>query len=248
MNNPSNPLMQNRELEKRLLDCAGYKVYAQMRTLEQSYYIFQRNHSELISALQIMQDPHMSLGLWNEKNRDKLQAFQVEVTRLLHNFLAAVKSLVDHTRILLVQELYNGDPFLPELTAKIKSQFADSELSHFVQDFRNYILHNALPMTSANRHYERGKLPDNSIQLDIVELRKWNRWSKPSKKYLSQLNDKKKIHEISEAYVKLVVEFHVWLKKRQEEIHKKEFDEMKALNTIYEKALGQYPSHVTLRK
>jgi hypothetical protein len=223
-------------LQRNLLGCPGYKVYAHMRTLDQSVYIFQRNYAELLAALDSFQRPEAVIVFWAEKNRDKLHSFHVEVSRLLHNFLASVKSLVEQTRILLVQGLYEDNAFKDELTARIKAQFDDSELSHFVQDLRNYILHKGLSMTTAQLQWKKEEpVIDSSIQLDITKLRKWDHWSKPGAKHLNTLGDKAALSEIVQAYAKLVLEFDHWIRERQEDIHKKEFDEMRNLNAEYEK-------------
>lgn len=228
-------------LQRKLLGCAGYKIHRYVRALDQSTYIFERNYAELVGALKTFQRPDAIMVFWAEKNRGKLQAFQIEISRLLHNFLASVKSLVEHTRILLVQELYKDNRFKDEIRARIKSQFDDSDLSHFVQDLRNYILHKGLPMTAAQLQFTKDAPNfDSSIQLDIDALREWDRWSKPSMKHLNSLGKTSSLFEITESYSNLALSFNKWIKHRQEELHKNEFEEMNAIKTEYEKLRARY--------
>ncbi len=50
------------------------------------------------------------MAVWREDNRAKLANFIDEVTRLLHNFLARAKSLVDHTRV-FTDDMYEDHGF-----------------------------------------------------------------------------------------------------------------------------------------
>jgi hypothetical protein len=100
------------------------------------------------------------------------------------------------------------------------------------------MVHKGLPLTSTRLMFRLGitsetnKL-DSFVMLKIKNLRNWKKWSenKKAKEYLETLDDTVRLDEIVESYRLLVVEFYKWFDKRQEEIHKKEFEEVKRLQS-----------------
>ena len=67
-----------------------------------------------------------------------------EVNRLFHNFLSSAKTLIEHTRIFMDTHFKNTS-VNKEYTHKIKMEFSQDDLSRFIQDLRNYMLHQGLP-------------------------------------------------------------------------------------------------------
>src|SRR5215204_3590730 len=76
----------------------GWIVARKMEQLGRSYYIFKANYDELAESIWQIKLPS-SLPLWGDDSVKEMEQFLNEVTRQLHNFVAAAKTLVDHTRI-----------------------------------------------------------------------------------------------------------------------------------------------------
>src|SRR5437773_2418120 len=93
------------ELVKRLEASEGAWIGTQIRRLHISYLIFQGNYTELKNALDTFRQPATGLVLFIPDNQTELEAYQHNVIRQLHNFLASAKTLVDHMRD-IVREVF----------------------------------------------------------------------------------------------------------------------------------------------
>ncbi len=102
------------------------------------------NAQELIEIARRMNDPDEGIRLMSVANREAGSQTHREVTRRVHNFVAAALTLVEHTRIFM-RKNYSDTPILDRYQTKIDADFKDEPLVQFVQNLRNYILHNGLP-------------------------------------------------------------------------------------------------------
>jgi hypothetical protein len=128
------------ELSDQIKATKGYRIQARIRDLRGSYYVFEGNYVWLVRALDHFGREEVSVRLWSEDNRAKLASFIDEVTRLLHNFLAGAKSLVDHTRV-FTDDMYEGHAFKKVYQDKVDRDLKHSPIVCFVQNLRNYVLH-----------------------------------------------------------------------------------------------------------
>lgn len=177
------------------------------------------------------------MELWRGDNREELDKFMNEVARLFHNFLAAAKTLVDHTRV-LKNEMYEGQDFEKIYQKKLESDLSSSPVVRFVQDFRNYVLHKQLPITSAVFSISGGedgtiKDFDSTIKLDVNRLREWKKWMSQSQIYLDALEDKAKIKDVAEQYEAAIRSFYHWFGDQQKKLHLTEFEELSRLEAQY---------------
>lgn len=224
-------------LGKAIEASRAFEVNRRQTSLQITYYVFSRNMAELEAHLLAFRDPRMQ-ELWNVKRRNDLHQYLREVTRHLHNGLAAAKTLVDHTRV-TADELYEGTDFADEYATKVKATFNASTLSHFVQDLRNYVLHKELPAAQAHLQYTSGRAADGemrgtpsldlSIRLNVAELKTWQGFTKPARAYIDTLPDQVDLLNIVSQYKTLVEGFYQWFGRRQVEIHAKDVEEVRPL-------------------
>ena len=139
--------------------------------LKTSFYVFERNFTDLISLLEI-DDPKIALRIWNVKNRYGINALLLETTRLLHNFVASVMSLRDHSNRFR-DKLFIKHPFYNEYNEKVKSCFKDKPVVQFIQDLREYCLHRTLPVVGASFSLDDYK---HITHLEKSALLKWKKW------------------------------------------------------------------------
>jgi hypothetical protein len=222
-------------LKEQIESSEGWKIEAGTRNLGTSYYIFMSNYNQLKNGLELF-DSKASSKLWAIKNRDKMDLFQTEIIRLFHNYLASVKSLVEHTRI-IVREIHGSNEFSRECELKIKEIFGNSTLSHFIQDLRNYILHKGIPRIFARMKPRESMKSEvtSSIMLELSSLRSWDGWKAKSKEYLNDAKDDLNLYEIIVAYGSLVIDFYNWFLKRQEELFKEELEITQKIKDEYNK-------------
>ena len=114
----------------KLQNTEGWRISKRIEHLGISAYIFKTNHDELVQRIEYFKRPEAML-LWDVRNRDQMPDYLKEVTRLLHNFVASAKTLVDHTRI-IAREMYENTDFWKEYEAQIAQRLASNPLVQFV--------------------------------------------------------------------------------------------------------------------
>ena len=154
------------------------------------------------------------------------------MVRLVHNYLAAAKTLIDVTRK-LINDWYRKTDFIIEYKEQIKARFTDNKLAGFIEDLRNYALHYSLPITSLRITFNNDPLPNEQTErvtfyFEKATLQQWKNWSK-GKEYLRIANDEIVIEEFVDKYYQEVLSFHGWMHKRLEEKHK---DDLRWLNEM----------------
>jgi len=225
------------KLEEQMKATEGFRLHLKIRALRNSYYVFEANYRNLSVALDRVGKIENLTTLWAVDNRDKLDRLLAEITRLLHNFLAGAKTLVDHTRV-FKNDVYKGKGFEKVYQAKVDRDLVDSPVVSFVQDLRHYALHKQLPITSAELSFqgsEGGTIKDydSTIKLDVNSLREWDRWRVKSRIYLDALDNKVKIKEVAEQYEAAIRSFYQWFGEQQNQMHRVEFEELSNLETQY---------------
>jgi hypothetical protein len=230
------------DLDEQIKATEGYRIQAKIRGLRGSYYVFESNYLWLVRALDYFGREEVSMELWRLDNRTKLGSFIDEVTRLLHNFLASAQSLVDHTRV-FKNKMYKGHTFKKVYQDKVDRELKHSPIVCFVQDLRNYVLHKQLPIASAQLSLKGGGGTitelDNTIKLDVNELREWNKWKPESRVFLDSLDDKVQIREVAEKYEGAIRAFYQWFGEQQTQVHRSEFAKLSRLETQCEQVMQE---------
>ncbi len=216
------------------------QLEVKIRALDRSRYVFNQNYSQLRNLLLVEKDTEQALKLWDGKNQDAHDAYRLEATRLFHNFVVSVKSLIDHSRI-LYNDLYKENNKFPDYQKEITTRFIENPFAQFVEDLRDYSLHFKLPPIFSEITYKSDPpRMECGTRLDIRALENGFNWSSPAKKYLeeqkikikssSQIGDNMSLNllVLIEEYYSIVVDFHKWLLTRQNEIHSEEFGRLGA--------------------
>src|SRR6266496_4224101 len=123
----------------------GYKADLDWQALQRMHAILGGNFNELMNALdRPSSNPDLALELIQNVRPPNVRTdFFLTLDRLLHNFLASVASLIDHTRNIVRH--YQSTTFAGEYERRV-GQLADAPLPSFMKDFRNYLLHYRLPL------------------------------------------------------------------------------------------------------
>lgn len=220
-------------LSLQVYQSEAYQIYTRFQTFAGNYFVFERNYQELNKLLSAAQDPKTFLDLWIQSKIPEMVIVIRELTRLLHNFLASAKTLVEHTRA-LVDDWYKGTEFAEEYQKEIQKRFIGNPITGFVEDLRNYSLHFRLPFTGAIVRFVEDPTtkefePNQSFILPKAELMKWQNWSNKGKVYLESANEEISIQQIVDMYFQDVSSFHSWMLQRLEDIHSEDLrwlDEM----------------------
>lgn len=189
------------ELQKRITSHPGKLIFDALRVYDMSKFILDGNSIQLRQLICILEDPKDPAQIGGIDRRSHLQWLFGDVNRHFHNFLTSITTLVDHTRNLMKKDFVKPE-HRQEYQLKVKAVFATDPLTQFLQDFRNYITHYAIPhigleekISSTNAVPEPIKL---FIDLDHLETR-FN-WSSPSRKFIEMNRPKMRMLKLVDDY------------------------------------------------
>jgi hypothetical protein len=229
------------QLFEELHSSAGMEYLNRRKRRDFTYNIFRGNYSELKKLCAVVEDPEIGIKLMSQSNQDQGNKAHMEVMRLFHNFLAAAKSLVDHTRV-FVDHYYEGTSFKVAYTNKLKNEIAEDSLMKFIHDLRNYMLHRGLPNGSmslfvTNDPKTGEQTIETTVSIDKEKLLEWKNWTAGSKPFLKDSNAKIKISELSDAYGKKVEMFYEWFDNELMQHHRHDLEVFKKLQRAHAQAL-----------
>jgi hypothetical protein len=193
------------ELRQRVFDSPGWKIRAQVATLNRTYEAFVGNHAELTSHLNAHKEPRAIIELWDIRHRDRLDSYLGEVDRLLQNFLASASSLRDHQRRLRGKA---GEAGREEYDDRVQRIFGVA--GRFVFDLRNFTLHRRLPVTRGQVRGIPGEILESYVVLARSALLKWDGWSATGRDLLASVEDDVRLDLLVEDYFRRATAFHKW--------------------------------------
>ena len=110
------------QLMDKIRNCEGIKCINRMKYHNDCISIFGGNFKELSKVLLHFENLKNALELMDQENRETTEEYQNEISRLLHNFLASAKTLIDHTRI-FINKFYSGTRIFKIYSGKVKEEF-----------------------------------------------------------------------------------------------------------------------------
>jgi hypothetical protein len=215
-----------------LADMPEKQIVDQLQLLRTSVYVFSRNHAELMRFLDFCEHDPTNQDLWHMTTIEKQKSVARESVRLLHNFVASVASLVDHTRAMY--QLLHKDGSFPEYQREVSKRFVRDPLIQFVQNLRNYLLHVQSPFItySTTLDFKTGQAIIR-LGLDVGGLKAWDGWNSAAKQYLDGAEKLVHIPTVVSQYEKRVRDFYVWFGEREDEIHAAALDRFFAKESEY---------------
>src|ERR1035438_4822180 len=189
------------ELQKRIARHPGKPVFDALRVYDMSKFILDGNSTQLrqlICILEDLKDPAQISGI---DRRSHLQWLFGDVNRHFHNFLTSITTLVDHTRNLM-REDFVKPVHREEYQNKVKAVFATDPLTQFLQDFRNYITHYAIPHIGLEERFSLTHSDPEAIKLfiDLDHLETRFNWSSPSRKFIEMNKPKMRMLKLVDDY------------------------------------------------
>lgn len=204
------------------------RAFNDWRSLVRVYRAFQMNAAELLAVLtDPSRNPEVALRIFEDNPRNAIREnFINEVFRLLHNFCAAAKTLVDHTRILV--DRYRKTQFKAEYERR-KVEMISADVVAFVQRLRNYLLHARFPPLELNLHLSNEDSGQQfTVLLDRDRLLEWDDWTKGARSYIQNTNPLS-IQVAVEEYAGIVESIYDWLFDQFWPLHEAEMVEVDAI-------------------
>src|SRR5436305_5668290 len=210
------------ELGEEIKKLPGYDIYFHhIKGLELSRYIFDKNYQDLTAILNFVTVDPRGNELHRVENKDKLNAFGYEIVCKLHNYIAAVETLVSHTRILHVR-LCEKNNLFPDYDERVEIDFNNDPLAGFMQELRNYFLHEQSPDISFNTRIDSQRKPIRRASIPLKHLNEKKDWKARSHVFLQNLTDDVDILELSTTFKLKVTIFQDWFRMRLLEVFKEE--------------------------
>jgi hypothetical protein len=224
------------ELVRQLEASEGAQIGVKIRRLQISYSIFRGNYTELKNALDNFRQPAVGFVLFLPDNRDELDAYQHNVIRLLHNFLASAKTLVGHMRIIVREVFRDNQVFLAEYQSRIDQEFTTNLLVQVVHKLRNYILHKGIQAFCTAQF--KFNPPDFLFLMNIAEIINWSKWTQSEREYLKAFGTEIRIDNIVIPYAETVTRFHQWFDARETELNQAAYAHTAEIRRQLDEALG----------
>ena len=218
------------ELMLEIRDMPERRTQIDLDCLERTTVVFHRNYVQLKKFLGFCETDPENQDLWHMHSACKQEEFANETWRLLHNFVAAAFTLVEHTRILYRR--LNAEGEFPEYQARIDASFKTNPLAQFVQGLRNYVLHQG-----GGELYFTGKIDvktgraDVRLTLKTTTLLRWDGWNRHAKRYLADSGDSVHIASLARDYHDSVKDFQSWFGGRQREVRREDLDRLREKET-----------------
>lgn len=214
----------NDKIEKHPLT----KANIEWKAVGRVYRAYQRNAAEFLVVLSDPQrNPQLAIGISMMDQRHNVREnYFDEVYRLLHNYLASVKTLVEHTRTLVKR--YPGTSFKSEYERRLEA-ITTAGVTVFLHKMRNYLLHSRFPPLEVNTRWTResGQI-EFTTTLDKDLLLEWGDWSHAAKAYINR-ETPLILSESVEEYAALLEELYEWLFAQFKVVHAKDILEVDAM-------------------
>jgi len=185
--------------------------------MQRNYIVFHQNYLELERLGREFNNPmtFQEIALQTDKGFTIAQDATVQFTRLLHNFLASSKMLVDVTRR-WINKIFEDNEFLEIYRNKVQEMFISNVQVQFIEDLRNFTLHRALPLSIPELRMKQESETTMRSSLAIVLLKDylldWDNWSDLGRMQIDMAFDGNiDILSICRQYYEIVKKFTNWL-------------------------------------
>lgn len=168
----------------------GKQARAAWDGLRRVHVVLLRNQTELVSVISALEENRNGLGIeviQNVRPSPVREAFYDELIQRLHNYVASVATLVDHTRNLMKR--YEGTPSGDEYQRRIAAVTA-APITPLIQKLRNYFLHYRIPPLGVQMTFDQGARTEKfACFFSRTTALEWPDWPVLARRYLEQHKD-----------------------------------------------------------
>tara|TARA_R110001583_G_C5542851_1_gene399584 strand:+ start:177 stop:896 length:720 start_codon:yes stop_codon:yes gene_type:complete len=218
-------LIECQNLSSKIEVHSGTNALGKINAISSMYYIYFNNFKEFKKHLGSFCSEESALTLRDKKFADQQI---LEASRLQHNLLAGIKSLVENERW-LIKKWYSGHVFEGKHKKKIDELFISPEIPKFLEEFRNYFLHQSFPPCAFQVIRESNIIFSRFVIYRDDLLSSGWKWSGKSKQFIKNQSDEFEIIEIFKQYHLSILKFYHWLEISIKDIHKNEINEVRRM-------------------
>lgn len=149
----------------------GYRALTQVAHLRRIGYVLQANVAQYNALLGRVQDPAVSVPIFDMANPQAHDDLLSEVERLLHNVLMALSTRIDQQRAFINRHFAQDTALMAEYLAGVKSHFGGYAPAGFLRDLRNYLTHYQLPVAQSEQTLSKDSF---SVTFILCGIYCWN--------------------------------------------------------------------------
>lgn len=224
-----NEIPNHVHITNKIENCDGWKLSEKLSELTVSYSVYGSNYRELKKLFEWCSEETEFQTYWYMQNGDKCDDLLLEIARCSHNYFSSVLSLKENTRSVIRKISRHKNEMAHRYQKLVDSVFLNNEFSVFCQELRNFTTHSAIPRIKAHFRMHPSVNEPSGIYIEINRLREWDRWTAPSKRYLSRQKNDIPLKKICDDYNALVVGFMNDLSSQVNSVFNKEFKELRVL-------------------
>lgn len=199
------------EWQNKLFGLPGYKALALMDSVKRTAYVFQGNTAEYKQLVADLQDPGMSLPIFDIRNPDAHDRMLSEAERRLHNVLTALSSRVDQQRKFMEQH-FAGTEISNDHDARV-GVFRKDPGAQFLKGLRNYMTHRSLPVAQSRQNFSNVSY-EVTFVLPVEPLLKWGGWNRADRDWIKGHGEAVSIVDVVDQYAKMASDHDRWLHDR----------------------------------
>lgn len=235
------------ELYKRMNESPESKVNYNLWMFQNNFRICDANFRDLQKFYDNINDPKTMADLKEKSDyHSRIQIINLDFLRRISNYLSSAFTLVGYARDFM-KENYFGSATFEIYEKRVDEKFVQNNLCKFIQDLRNYFLHNGIKGFSYSFSISEkyiGESEFNTI-LQKRDLCVGDYFTKKSKEYMETLPDRIKIIDELKKYHIIVQEFYEWLFGYLGQLHSEEILRAKQYQKEYFQELERiYKEHL----
>ncbi|MDD9206505.1 hypothetical protein PU560_08500 [Georgenia sp. 10Sc9-8] len=232
-----------RRLYQQILEHPGKKAENRWNSLSRIHRVMRANEADLLSLIdRLRQEPKVALAVMSDVTLQDTRirdAFFDEVIRTSHNYLSALKMLVEHTRNLMRH--YQGTPFHEEYTSRVLTLVAGGR-GPLLRKLRDYLIHYRVPPFGTVVELGQDIPLEMIVCLDRNAALEYPDWSRAAREYLEQQPDQIPLTDLIRGYASDLEQVYNWLYEQFPSLHGAEIAEVNEM-IIGLQGAGNTPGH-----
>lgn len=204
-----------------------FDIIQSIKHLNHNVDVFNVNTAELLEAVRFGTNENNHYHLFGMINRKKLEWYQLEICRLLHNFIASSYSLKETFDAFAKRYKKTNENFLREYYQE-RDNLKNIPVYEFVYGLRIYIQHIKIPNIINETNWTRDTNELNQkVLLDKSPFNDFNRITEIGKKFLDSFETNINIETMVVEYYSTIQKFINWVFQKLQQIHQ---DDLLKLN------------------
>lgn len=203
----TNPGLRMLELRKQIAETPGQHVIEAMRSLDDPVrWILWPNGVALQNHLSTFPFDASGKLLFDAFDQDRMRDYLGVAVCLTHNLVAAVGTVIDHSRRTLNANWPHRSNSIQVTFARAKLPFQMDGSLQIVRDLRAFFLHRSIPGLTAK--LVEGSREHSTVELSTSTLLEWDGWRAEARHVLASSGDGIALAPLVSHYLQAAVDLH----------------------------------------